>query len=833
MVVRIHTNKCSGGSESAFPAAAPFAPVPTVQDGADMQLDIALGRADRARAQSASALTFENILAESADQAADDGSGIVEAVNIRLDQHIRDALEVYTDSGEREAMMDLLEGQAEPVRSRARDRQIEVRSGHLRSQVAGVTDDWAAQARMNPAEAPMIAMRAAAAVHAVADNDDAPVISAERMVQATERKVLSAALVSLLERDPDWVPALLAEPDGPYRQAFPEDHLEEARAEAEVRVRARSAETLARLERAIDEGSAGPLELKQAAREDWLDKGAQARMQGRLETRTAEARAGRERILRVAELVAGGGSLDSLNIEDREAADVYYESVVAPGLEALDPAERIGEAAGFAHRFGVLPKEARRQIRGGLVATEPAVRARAADAVVRLGETAPELTRDFDPGLRTEAYLIAGLVDSGVDAARAVEMADGALARNSTADRAERERRIGEENHAAENERFLVAREDDIAEWFAGEGGLTGIIPELRDALGEKTRTVFLRTGDLAVSQNIALADLRRERLLEAREAPGETMEFRPGRDDHPGETMEFDLTNDKDPGVLMADTAASDDSGEGGEPAGEGEGPEDGDGDVNQPDEGEISGAQPSADDEDGASPADDGIDGDGKDSRQKMTPDMTESDGDVSTELGPRAPDANFTEKVDNAEERFEEFYKQTEIREGKIFTDYPTDKGGPTKLGITQDSLNDYHAWKEGKAKSIPTDAKNLTPEDARTIYKEFYHDRYRVGEIVDPKMAEHIFDINVNPGPDRAARWAQQEINRVTGADVKMDGIMGSKTIHALNTLNPEQRRQVMNGIADKRETFYNRRAEGEPDQKDYLPGWINRAQSFQQ
>ena len=264
--------------------------------------------------------------------------------------------------------------------------------GFLRRELAGVTDDWAAQARMNPAEAPMMAMRAAAAVHAVADNDDARVISADRigdLVQATERKVLSVALGSLLDGSPDEVPALLADPDGPYRQAFPEDYLEDARTEAEVRVRAQAAENLARLERAIDEGAAGPLELKQAAREDWLDEGAQARMQERLETRAAEARSGRERILRVAGLVAGCGTLDSTNPEDQEAVDVYYERVVGPGLEALDPETRIGEAAGFAHRFGVLPKGARRQIRGGLAATEPAVRARAADAVVRLGEAAP------------------------------------------------------------------------------------------------------------------------------------------------------------------------------------------------------------------------------------------------------------------------------------------------------------------------------------------------------------------------------------------------------------------------------------------------------------
>ncbi len=417
----------SSGGAITSPAVAPFAPGATGRDDVERQLDMALGRAGRARAQSASALTFEQILAESADQAPEDGAGIFDTVNRRLDEHIRDALEVFTDADEREVMMDLLEGQAEPVRVRARDRQIEARTGFLRRQVAGITDDWAAQARLHPNEAPAIAIRAAAAVHAVVDNDDARVISAHRvgdLVQATERKVLSAALESLVEGSPDEVPGLLADPDSSYRKVLPEDHLEDARAEAELRVQARAAENLARLERAIDIGTAGPGDLKRAADEGWLNKGAQARMRGRLDKRATEARADRERVMRVAGLVADGGTLDPSNPEDREAADRYYGRVVGPGLEALDPETRIGEAAGFAVRIGVLPKEARRRIRGGLAALVPAIRARAAEALVRLGEAAPELTRDFDPGLRTEAYLIASLVDSGVDAARAVEMAE-------------------------------------------------------------------------------------------------------------------------------------------------------------------------------------------------------------------------------------------------------------------------------------------------------------------------------------------------------------------------------------------------------------------------
>ena len=67
--------------------------------------------------------------------------------------------------------------------------------------------------------------------------------------------------------------------------------------------------------------------------------------------------------------------------------------------------------------------------------------------------------------------------------------------------------------------------------------------------------------------------------------------------------------------------------------------------------------------------------------------------------------------------------------------------------------------------------------------------------------------------------------------MTEENVKVDGVMGSKTIQALNSLSPEQRRQVMKGIVEKREAFYLHRVVEEPKQKKYLPGWIDRARSF--
>ena len=88
--------------------------------------------------------------------------------------------------------------------------------------------------------------------------------------------------------------------------------------------------------------------------------------------------------------------------------------------------------------------------------------------------------------------------------AHAIEMAGNALARNSVADRAARERRIAEESHAAENERFLATRTDDIAEWLANGDGQSGIDQAQQAVFDGKTRVRFLRSGDLGAAQRMA-----------------------------------------------------------------------------------------------------------------------------------------------------------------------------------------------------------------------------------------------------------------------------------------------------------------------------------------
>jgi lysozyme family protein len=80
------------------------------------------------------------------------------------------------------------------------------------------------------------------------------------------------------------------------------------------------------------------------------------------------------------------------------------------------------------------------------------------------------------------------------------------------------------------------------------------------------------------------------------------------------------------------------------------------------------------------------------------------------------------------------------------GSKFTDDPNDRGGATKYGISQRSYPNI-------------DIRNLSEQDARTIYKRDYWDRLRGDEITSQVIAEQLFDTCVNMGVKTGSRLAQ--------------------------------------------------------------------------
>ena len=121
----------------------------------------------------------------------------------------------------------------------------------------------------------------------------------------------------------------------------------------------------------------------------------------------------------------------------------------------------------------------------------------------------------------------------------------------------------------------------------------------------------------------------------------------------------------------------------------------------------------------------------------------------------------------------------------------TDDPADPGGRTAYGITQRT---YDKWlvKVGLSKA---DVWNITMDEVRAIYLDKYWTSTHAAEMPDD-VALVFFDIAVNSGPKSAGLVLQRAL-RVFAADIVVDGIVGTKTLQAV-----EERRGLDTRIANE-------------------------------
>ena len=117
-----------------------------------------------------------------------------------------------------------------------------------------------------------------------------------------------------------------------------------------------------------------------------------------------------------------------------------------------------------------------------------------------------------------------------------------------------------------------------------------------------------------------------------------------------------------------------------------------------------------------------------------------------------------------------QFEACIKYVLASEGG-FVNHPKDPGGATNMGITQSTLA---AWR--KRPVSVDEVKRLTRAEAVEIYRAQYWTTIR-GDELPPGVDYAVFDISVNSGPGRAAKFLQQALR------IEADGVVGSKTIAA--------------------------------------------------
>lgn len=103
----------------------------------------------------------------------------------------------------------------------------------------------------------------------------------------------------------------------------------------------------------------------------------------------------------------------------------------------------------------------------------------------------------------------------------------------------------------------------------------------------------------------------------------------------------------------------------------------------------------------------------------------------------------------------------------REGSEFTNRAADRGGPTRWGITLETLQ------RRKPNATADDVRALSEREARLIYLEDYVERPGFNSLPDP-LRPLMVDFGVTSGPRRAVKALQGAVG------ASMDGILGPET-----------------------------------------------------
>jgi lysozyme family protein len=166
-----------------------------------------------------------------------------------------------------------------------------------------------------------------------------------------------------------------------------------------------------------------------------------------------------------------------------------------------------------------------------------------------------------------------------------------------------------------------------------------------------------------------------------------------------------------------------------------------------------------------------------------------------------------------------------------EGLSYTNNPSDLGGPTKGGITLETLT---RWRQKPCTAA--DVENLTEAEIRLIYHNKYIVQPKfdlVRQITEP-VAVELIDTGVNMGPEVAAQFLQRILNAFNKQgtlypDLAVDGSIGDQTLEALrayvrNRLSPgvDVLLKALNCMQGER---YIMLAEKREKNEDFVYGWI--------
>ena len=182
------------------------------------------------------------------------------------------------------------------------------------------------------------------------------------------------------------------------------------------------------------------------------------------------------------------------------------------------------------------------------------------------------------------------------------------------------------------------------------------------------------------------------------------------------------------------------------------------------------------------------------------------------------------------------FRQAYSITMGHEGH-YSNHPNDTGGETWKGISRVHHPNWEGWKIVDQYNIHALLKHNSSLEiqVKNFYKKNYWNNSKLNlELLSekfPQVACELFDIAVNMGVKRAAKFLQRSVNLLNRDEkkynnLKVDGFCGNKTFHVIDKYISNERylRKLIVLIKAK---FYIDIAEKTESQEAFIRGWINR------
>ena len=152
---------------------------------------------------------------------------------------------------------------------------------------------------------------------------------------------------------------------------------------------------------------------------------------------------------------------------------------------------------------------------------------------------------------------------------------------------------------------------------------------------------------------------------------------------------------------------------------------------------------------------------------------------------------------------------------------FVNDPDDSGGATMCGLTIATYNIY-CKKKGYPMPTETSLNNMSFERWADVLKSLFWNRWKADDIISQDIANILVDWVWASGVN-GIKIPQ----RILG--VKDDGIVGAKTIAAINSTDPIE---LFQKIHDARIKFVDDIVRNRPSQKKFIKGWKRRINAIQ-